>query len=198
VNKNGRKGAVSGFVEFAAESFKKQWWTEQQIRDATIVRCRTLKSILHEIAVGDQFHFDIFSLDVEGAELEALSSLDFNLVSFGIILVESDNHNELKNKEVNTLSEAIPGYIAPFGLDSSSLDHHKNAKRKLKTETIAVSNAPTTVITENFMILMTNINDSESSLISLPQRLHWVFSKLLSLNLRKLEFNHGKNCTIGH
>jgi len=82
---------------------KKQWWTEQQIRDATIVRCRTLKSILHEIAVGDQFHFDIFSLDVEGAELEALSSLDFNLVSFGIILVESDNHNELKNKEVKKI-----------------------------------------------------------------------------------------------
>jgi FkbM family methyltransferase len=103
VNKNGRKGAVSGFVEFAAESFKKQWWTEQQIRDATIVRCRTLKSILHEIAVGDQFHFDIFSLDVEGAELEALSSLDFNLVSFGIILVESDNHNEPKNKEVKKI-----------------------------------------------------------------------------------------------
>jgi hypothetical protein len=55
--------------------------------------------------------------------------------------------NNLKTmSKSNTLSEAIPGYIAPFGLDSSSLDHHKNAKRKLKTETIAVSNAPTTVI----------------------------------------------------
>ena len=46
----------------------------------------------------------------------------------------------------NPLSEIIPGYIAPFGLDASSLDQHKNAKRKLKTETIGVSNANTTVV----------------------------------------------------
>eukprot|EP00979_Chaetoceros_neogracilis_P012996 scaffold3602_cov118-Chaetoceros_neogracile.AAC.2 len=38
--------------------------------------------------------------------------------------------NNLKTMSTsNTLSEAIPGYIAPFGLDSSSLDHYKNAKR---------------------------------------------------------------------
>jgi len=96
------KGAVSGFTEFAAASFKRAWWTDELIKNATIVRCRTLKNILHE-TVGDHFHFDIFSLDVEGAEYEALKSIDFELVSFGVILVEADNHDKVKNENARTI-----------------------------------------------------------------------------------------------
>jgi len=97
--------AVRGFVEFAAESFQKQWWTKQQIKDAIKVQCRPLKDILID-TVGPEFHFDFFSLDIEGGELQALSSLDFDLVSFGIILVESDESNQLKNMAVRSKLEA--------------------------------------------------------------------------------------------
>ena len=35
----------------------------------------------------ETFYFDFFSLDIEGSEFEALQSLDFSKVGFGIILV---------------------------------------------------------------------------------------------------------------
>jgi len=100
--KEEKMGAINGFLEFASESFKKAWWSDDVIQNATIIKCRTLANIFHE-TVGDHFHFDIFSLDVEGAEFEALQSIDFNLVTFGIILVEADNHNAAKNKNANEL-----------------------------------------------------------------------------------------------
>jgi len=88
--------ATQGFQEFASESFQKRWWKEKDIKQAKLVKCRLLKDILFE-TVGSRFFFDFFSLDIEGAEFEALASLDFDLVSFGIIFVESDSTNELKN-----------------------------------------------------------------------------------------------------
>ena len=96
------KGAVGGFIEFATESYKERWWTEENIQNAQLIRCRTLKDVLSE-TVGDHFYFDFFSLDVEGAEYDALMSLDFDDVSFGVILVESDRHNQLKNWSVRQL-----------------------------------------------------------------------------------------------
>lgn len=96
------KGAVGGFIEFAAESYKERWWTQEDIQNAKLIRCKKLKDVLFE-TVGDNFHFDFFSLDVEGAEYDALMSLDFDAVSFGVILVESDLHNQLKNFAVRQL-----------------------------------------------------------------------------------------------
>lgn len=109
VNKaNGGKGAVSGFVEFAAESFKETWWSKEDIQNAEIVRCASLTTVLEE-AVGPNFHFDFFSLDVEGAEYDVLMSLNFDLFSFGIIFVEADNHNPAKNDKLRQLL-ASKGY----------------------------------------------------------------------------------------
>lgn len=106
---------IRGFVEFAPESFAKQWWTKEQIEAAIEVKCRPLKDILMD-TVGPEFHFDFFSLDIEGAEFDALSSLDFDLVSFGILLVEADKHNELKNIVLRSKLESN-GYT--FIMDSS-------------------------------------------------------------------------------
>jgi hypothetical protein len=49
-------------------------------------------------------------LDIEGAELEAIHSIDFQRVGFGIILVECDEHDELKNMALRTFLES-KGYI---------------------------------------------------------------------------------------
>lgn len=101
---NDRIGAVSGFLEFAAPSFRKKWWNKEQVQNAKVIRCRTLKNVLLD-AVGEHYFFDFFSLDIEGGELDAIMSLDFDLVSFGVIFVEADGHNQLKNLAVQLYLE---------------------------------------------------------------------------------------------
>jgi FkbM family methyltransferase len=111
VDRGGTRGdAVSGFLEFAPETFRKMWWNEQLIRDATVVKCRKLTHILQDAVGPGPYHFDFFSLDVEGAELEVLESLDFAEYSFGVIFVEADEHNTMKNLAVLALLEE-KGYI---------------------------------------------------------------------------------------
>jgi len=121
---NSGNAAVRGFVEFAAPSFAKRYWNEQKIKAAIEIKCRPLKDILLE-TVGQHFHFDFFSLDIEGAEFEALASLDFDLVSFGIILVESDEHNQLKNMVLRSKLESN-GY--KFLMDSARSYWFVNSK----------------------------------------------------------------------
>jgi FkbM family methyltransferase len=101
--------ATGGFQEFAAPSFQKQWWSEEMIRNATVVMCETLEQILLE-KVGSGFYFDFFTLDVEGAEYAVLQSINFDLVGFGVIVVEADTHNKRKNMAVRTFLESN-GYI---------------------------------------------------------------------------------------
>jgi FkbM family methyltransferase len=100
---------VGGILEFAAESFKDRWWSDADIQNAEKIQCIPLKDLLDE-QVGKHFFFDFFSLDIEGAEYEALASLDFNSVAFGVILVEALGYNEKKNLAVRTFLESN-GYI---------------------------------------------------------------------------------------
>ena len=104
-----RVSAVGGFQEFAAPSFQKRYWSEEEIRNAQIVKCETLENILLD-NVGPGFYFDFFSLDVEGAEYSVLQSMNFNLVGFGVIFVEADVHNPTKNMAVRELLESN-GYM---------------------------------------------------------------------------------------
>mmetsp|Transcript_2022 Transcript_2022/g.5328 ORF Transcript_2022/g.5328 Transcript_2022/m.5328 type:complete len:301 (-) Transcript_2022:125-1027(-) len=94
-----KMGAVSGFVELAAPTFQRKWWSENDINNAKVIKCKTLRTVISE-AVGGDFFFDFFSLDIEGAEYDAIVSIDFSIVSFGVIFVEADEHNELKNLAV--------------------------------------------------------------------------------------------------
>jgi hypothetical protein len=54
-------------------------------------------------------HSSLYS--IEGAEYEALASLDLDNVAFGIIFIEADKHNERKNLAVRTLLQSN-GYIS--------------------------------------------------------------------------------------
>jgi FkbM family methyltransferase len=98
-------GAVGGFLEFAAPSFQQQWWSEEKIRNAKVVQCKTLERILLD-TVGERFYFDFFTLDVEGAEYAILQSINFDLVGFGAIVVEADEHNQMKNMAIRTMLES--------------------------------------------------------------------------------------------
>jgi len=128
-----RRGtAVGGFDEFATQSFKDKFWPQANRDAAQEVLCMPMTSILDEVMHGgknsttetaaataparrlssldvavEPIHFDFFSLDVEGAEYGVLQSLDFSKYSFGIIVVEADEYNQMKNMAVRTLLEKI-------------------------------------------------------------------------------------------
>ncbi|GFH50090.1 hypothetical protein CTEN210_06566 [Chaetoceros tenuissimus] len=125
-----KKHAVGGFVEFAAESFQKKWWNENDIKYAKVVRCRTMKNILLE-TVGKNYHFDFYSLDVEGAEAEVLSSIDFSKVSFGVIFVEADQHNPQKNDDVKKILNDN-GYEFLYNIRNSDWFRHRDLREIYK------------------------------------------------------------------
>lgn len=104
-------GAVGGIYEFAAPSFRKKWWGSISLNDPRVeeIDCGPLDSLLKDHAPNTTF-FDFFSLDVEGAELSALRSIDFDRVGFGVIFAEADKHSDAKNTAVRTLLERN-GYI---------------------------------------------------------------------------------------
>jgi hypothetical protein len=98
-------GPVRGIWEFAPVSFREMWWTGVTIEQTTPIVCSPLRDIMQQ-HVPNQHYFDFFSLDIEGAEFMALQSLDFDQVGFGIIFIEADVHNELKNLAVRTFMES--------------------------------------------------------------------------------------------
>jgi len=103
-------GATSGIVEFAADTFVQKYWKNIRPNDPRIreVQCDTLDNVLREHTPNENY-WDFFSLDVEGAEFSVLKSVDFNRVGFGIVFVEADDHNEMKNLAVIKLLE-MNGY----------------------------------------------------------------------------------------
>jgi FkbM family methyltransferase len=55
--------------------------------DKISIQSRTLADVLREHSVA---HVDFFSLDVEGAELDVLRSINWNEVDFGLLLIENN------------------------------------------------------------------------------------------------------------
>lgn len=51
-------------------------------------------------------HIDFFSLDVEGGELGVLQALDFDCVTFNVLVVEADGSNADKDSAVRRLLES--------------------------------------------------------------------------------------------
>ena len=104
------KDAVGGFIEFAAQNFQETWWNESEKANALVVQCKPLRHILAETFGNESPFFDFFRLDVEGAELQVLESINFDEAGFGIIFVESDSTNKMKNLGVRSLLESH-GYL---------------------------------------------------------------------------------------
>lgn len=95
---------VGGIYEFTAPSFRDVYWKGISLDDPRVkqIECDTLDSLLNKYAPGTAY-FDFFSLDVEGAEFSVLESIDYERVQFGIVFVEADSHNELKNLAMKQL-----------------------------------------------------------------------------------------------
>ena len=67
---------------------KKQW---EGAGNVVTTNCYALSSILDTMGVS---HVDYFSLDVEGAEVHILNSIDFKKISFGVISIEVQVNRE--------------------------------------------------------------------------------------------------------
>jgi Methyltransferase FkbM domain len=96
---------VHGIWEFSAESFRDMWWPGMSLANATAVKCRPLQTIIDESLPASKVFFDIFSLDIEGGEFMALQSIDFSRTGFGVLVIEADVHNEMKNAAMRSILE---------------------------------------------------------------------------------------------
>lgn len=95
------KGAVGGIYEFMPKSFRTKWHPKVKETDLSAVKCQPLGDILRL-----HRYFDFFSLDVEGGELQVLQTIDFSKVQFGVIFLEADGHNPLKNEATKSYLQA--------------------------------------------------------------------------------------------
>ena len=97
---NSGNSATRGIREFMAPSFVQRWHGQKSRRVETQIPCMPLSDILAQIPIR---RFDFFSLDLEGAELAVLSSIDFRNVSFGVLAVEADGRNKTQDCAVQQM-----------------------------------------------------------------------------------------------
>ena len=110
------EGAVNGIWEFAAQSFREHWWSGMSPeKDGVPIACLPLSYVLGNVSV--PFFADFFSLDVEGAELQVLNSVDFSRAAFGMLVIEADGRDSEKDVSVRKL------------LSSKGYSHLKNHER---------------------------------------------------------------------
>jgi FkbM family methyltransferase len=91
-------GAVGAAVKHAAEAFMTGWHSKQPGRVA--VACVPLQMLLDRTGLYD---IDLFSLDVEGAELAVLETIDFSVTNIRVIIVELDEHDKAQDARVRSL-----------------------------------------------------------------------------------------------
>jgi FkbM family methyltransferase len=105
---------AGGIWEFTAPSFREQWWKGITLDSPGVreIECNTLDNLLLKYAPYISV-FDFLSLDVEGAELSVLESINYDRVQFGIVFVEADEHNQMKNFAMRKFLES-KGYTFLF------------------------------------------------------------------------------------
>lgn len=105
----GAYGQVAGIYEFSSPSFRKQYWGDASVEGMKEIKCDTLDNLLG-VSCANHTFFDFFSLDVEGAELSVLESVNFDRVGFGVVFFEADEHNLAKNLAARTILNSA-GYV---------------------------------------------------------------------------------------
>ena len=87
--------------EFMADSFQRDIYGSNSVpAGAHTVPCAPVKHIFETFGIT---HIDFFSLDVEGAELEVLKTLNFSNVHINVFVIEQDGRNPEKDEAVRQL-----------------------------------------------------------------------------------------------
>jgi len=100
------KDPVAGIYEFMSPTFKTKFWPDIAVEDnsvaadprSTPISCTPLATLLDRFHVPR--HIDLWVLDVEGAELSVLQTVDLSAVHIDVIVVELDGSNEVKDDKV--------------------------------------------------------------------------------------------------
>lgn len=90
---------VSGSMQQMPTSFLRQYHGGTEPK-TTSVYCGPLS---HQLCLLGITNIDFMSIDVEGAELEVVKSIDFSRVDVSVIIVEADTHSPEKNSAVRSL-----------------------------------------------------------------------------------------------
>jgi hypothetical protein len=106
----GETKTTRGIVESMATNFKNEWRRNMGDDEGTIkMRCVPISTILSSIIY--PCHFDLWFLDVEGAELEVVKSFDWKSCTVDFIMYEADNHNKTKDDLVASHIIQSTGYM---------------------------------------------------------------------------------------
>ena len=110
------KCLVLGMQEFMSSAFRAEWYENQESvpQGAIVIPCIPIRQILRTFGVT---HIDLFSLDVEGAELEVLQTMDFTALHVNVLVIEQDGGNPGKDEAVRQLL-AANGFIIDNSLKS--------------------------------------------------------------------------------
>lgn len=102
----GEGGGTAGVMSEMSERYLATWHRRFVAAQNHTVTCRPIGEMIRGAGFD---HVDLFSLDVEGAELAVLRTFDWR-ISVGVWLVEADGHNKAKDQEVRALLESH-GYV---------------------------------------------------------------------------------------
>ena len=112
---NLNKVAISGRPEFFADNFADKFHGKKPDQIETVdVPCSPLAHIFQKNQIT---HIDFWSLDVEGAEVSVLQTVDFTAVEISVILIENaeDDQSDRKRKLVAEMHEILKrGNMQPF------------------------------------------------------------------------------------
>ena len=85
-------GAVGGVADDMSQTHMDFWIKGKgQTREVT-VQCQTMKAILKDVGIT---RVDLFSLDVEGAELTVLRTMDWSIPVRVFVIERSQNHQKV-------------------------------------------------------------------------------------------------------
>jgi len=93
------KGGAVGAAVAQSNTFFLNHWHKNDFHGPT-VSCIPIQSIIDSTGLLD---LDLFSLDVEGAELMVLETLNFSVTNIRVLLVELDGTNKEKDAKVRSL-----------------------------------------------------------------------------------------------
>ena len=96
--------ALGGIWEFSSEANREEKWPGVTEYHTIPTKCTPLQSVLDASVSpeGKKYYFDFASIDIEGSEISALYGIDYDRISFGLILLEK-NGNDDTNRQVHEL-----------------------------------------------------------------------------------------------
>lgn len=116
-------GAVAGSIKAMSPSFKNQWHHTQHPHSVEVF----CGPIAHPLCLLGITYIDFFSIDVEGAELDVIQSIDFERIYIHVMIVEADNHNITKNNAVREIMQSQGFLIDTTSVKRSDLFINRNS-----------------------------------------------------------------------